>query len=273
VKSKELYPGIFSRHAAAYSRRLDQIMARGEARGRQRMIDLAALETGMTVLDIACGPGNITRRLAAQVGAGGQVVGIDLAPGMIELAQAAGLGNARFEVMDMESLAFPDASFDAAVCGHGLQFAPDLGRALREARRVLRTGARLAASVPVTGERESVWALLQSVIDAWLPPAPQATDQTATRATVADAAAFRKVALDAGFSSASVEMVEEHVRWASADQLVSMFTTWWDCASRLEEVDESRREGFHKEATAALLTRFPGPIDTTGRNHVLLAIA
>jgi ubiquinone/menaquinone biosynthesis C-methylase UbiE len=268
-----MYPAIFSRHAAAYQRRLEGIMARGEARGRQRAIDLAEVRPGMKVLDLACGPGNLSRVLAGLVAPGGEVVGVDLAPGMVELARAAAIPGARFEIMDIERLEFPDASFDAAVCGHGIQFAPDLGQALREAHRVLKPRGPFAASVPTTGVRESVWALLDTVIDRWLPPATQAVDQKATRATVADAPAFRRAALDAGFVSAEVEVVDESVRWESADQLVSMFTSWWDCASRLDTIDDVRQRGFIDEATSTLRARYPGSIDTTGRNHVLLAIA
>jgi ubiquinone/menaquinone biosynthesis C-methylase UbiE len=273
VKSKDLFPAIFSRHAAAYARRLDGIMARGESLGRQRAIDLAEIEPGMRVIDLACGPGNLTRLLAALAGPGGEVVGVDLAPGMIELARASAMDNTRFEVMDVEQLAFPDAYFDAAVCGHGLQFAPDLGHALREARRVLKGTGRLTASVPLTGVRESVWVLLDGIIDRMLPPAPKAVDQAATRATVADAAALRDAALAAGFASAQVELIEEAVTWESADQLVSMFTSWWDCASRLEGLDRARREAFIQEALSTLRRKFPRSITTTGRNHVLLAVA
>jgi hypothetical protein len=48
-----------------------------------------------------------------------------------------------------------------------------------------------------------------------------------------------------------------------------MFTGWWDCASRLETVDPSRREGFMQDALATLKRDHPGAITTTGRNHVL----
>ncbi|HEV2967668.1 MAG TPA: methyltransferase domain-containing protein [Candidatus Dormibacteraeota bacterium] len=273
MKSKELFPQVFGRHALAYQERIEQVMARGEARGRLRVLELVDAQPGMRVLDLACGPGNLSRRLAEQVSPGGEVVGVDLAPGMIEVARAAGIPNARFEVMDIERLTFPGGYFDAAVCGHGLQFAPDLALALREARRVLRGGARFAASVPVEGNNESVWALLETVIDRRLPPAPQATDQRPTRAAIADREQFGRAALDAGFASAEVEVIEEHVRWESAEQLVSMFTSWWSCASRLDGIDDTGRRQFTKEAIETIKRAHPGAIDTTGRNHVLFAVA
>ncbi len=272
MKSKELFPAIFSRHAAAYERRLGQIMSRGEARGRQRAIELVDARPGMHVLDLACGPGTLTRPLARLVAPGGEVVGVDLAAGMIELARRAGIPNARFEVMDIEQLAFAEASFDAAICGHGLQFVPHLARALGEARRVLRPGSRFVASVPATAHGRSVLSLLDAVIDRWLPPAPRAVDESATRAVVADPDAFTEAALAAGFASAHVEVIEETVSWESAEQMVALFASWWDCAVRLDAVDAARRQGFLDDALATVRAAHPGRIETTGRNLVLLAI-
>jgi SAM-dependent methyltransferase len=225
----------------------------------------------MRILDLACGPGNLSRRLAAQVAPGGEVVGVDLAPGMVELARSAGIPNARFAVMDIERLEFAGATFDVAVCGHGLQFVPDLPRALREACRVLKAGGLLAASVPSSPVKDSVWGLLGGVIDRRLPPAPKVVDQEPTRVTVGDRQAFRSAAIEAGFASAHVEVIEEEVRWESAEQLVSMFTSWWDCASRLDTVEPSRREEFMQDAVATLKREHPGTILTTGRNLVLEA--
>jgi ubiquinone/menaquinone biosynthesis C-methylase UbiE len=272
LKSKELFPAVFSRHALAYQQRLEQVMARGEARGRMRVLELVDAHAGMRVIDLACGPGTLSRHLAKSVSPGGEVVGVDLAPGMIELARAS-IPGARFEVMDIERLEFADGSFDAAVCGHGLQFAPDLAAALSEARRVLRPDGRLAASVPVEETNDSVWTVLDTVIDRWLPPAPQAPDRNPTRAAVADVHRFGQAALDAGFATALVEVIEENVSWASAEQLVAMFTSWWSCASRLDEIDDQRRRGFTKEAVETLQRAYPAVIETTGRNHVLFAVA
>jgi ubiquinone/menaquinone biosynthesis C-methylase UbiE len=270
VSSKEFFPGVFSRHALAYQQRLDQIMARGEARGRMRAVELLEVRPGMHVLDMACGPGTLSRPLAALASPGGDLVGVDLADGMIELARAAGIPNARFEVMDIEELEFADGSFDAVVCGHGLQFVPDLGRALREARRVLRDGGRFTASVPATAVKESVWKLIDSVIDRHLPPPPVAVDRERTGITVTDPLALERAALHAGFGSARVEVIEETVHWESPQHLVAMFTSWWDCAARLEGIVPGDRHAFMEDAVAAISREHPGTIVTTGRNHVLV---
>jgi ubiquinone/menaquinone biosynthesis C-methylase UbiE len=273
VKSKELFPQVFSRNAVAYQRRLEDIMSRGESTGRMRALELVAARPGMRVLDLACGPGTLSRLLAANVLPGGEVVGVDLAPGMIALASSMNIPAARFELMDIEQLAFNSAFFDAAVCGHGFQFVPDLPRALSEARRVLRPKGRLAASVPVSTRREPVWALLDSVIDRWLPPAPETVDQRPTRATVQDAAAFRNAALEAGFATSRVELIGEEVHWESAEHMVTNFMGWWDCASRLEGMDEVRRQEIMDDAITTLRRQHPGRIETKGRNHVLFAEA
>ena len=272
MKSKDLFPAIFSRHAADYKQRLDEIMARGEARGRQRVIDALDVHPGMRVVDLACGPGTLSEPLAQRVAPGGEVVGVDLAPGMIELARALVIPNARFEVMDIEQLDFPDASFDAAACGHGLQFVPDLGRALREVHRVLRPGSRFAASIPIDGGHQA-WSALDRVVDRWLPPAPQPTDRNATRSVVGDAGAFRGALRDAGFGQADVEVVEQKVVWDSAEQLVERAMSWWDLASRVDAISPEKRERFVDEAVESVRSEHPGRIETFARNHVAVATA
>lgn len=272
MKAKDLYPAIFSRHAIAYQQRLEEMMSRGEARGRLRLLELAAVQPGMRVLDLACGPGTMSRLLAERASPGGAVVGVDLAPGMVRAARRS-TPNASFAVMDVESLALADSSFDAAVCGHGLQFVPDLGRALREARRVLRASGGLCTSIPAAEVKESVWALIDEVVDRWLPPSPVVVDADATRATVSEPAPLRAAALEAGFHEATVESIEEEVLWESAEKLVSMFMGWWDFGFRIEGMDSSTRAAFEREATEALRRKHPGVIRTLGRTLVMRAAA
>ncbi|MDX8505472.1 class I SAM-dependent methyltransferase [Mesorhizobium captivum] len=108
---------------------------------------LPFLKSDMRLLDIGCGPGNITATLAAHVGA---AVGIDIQPRSIaaadELVEAAGIGNLSFREADMTTLPFDDEAFDAvffhAVLYH--QDQPTLTRTLAEAMRVLRPGGLVA---------------------------------------------------------------------------------------------------------------------------------
>jgi ubiquinone/menaquinone biosynthesis C-methylase UbiE len=273
--AKDLYPGTFSRHAAAYKQRLDEVMARSESRGRTAVIDWVDPTPGKRILDLACGPGTLSYRLAREVSPGGEVVGIDLATGMIELARREappGLP-VRFEIMDMEELRLPDAQFDAAVCGHGLQFLPNLLRALTEARRVIKPNARMAASVPVDPAQPSeAQAILERVISRDLPPAPRARDQFSTRRTVEDEDAFATIARQAGFREARVARFEESTTWRSPQHYIQMASGWWSMAIRLDAVSPAQRAALLARGVRAIESELgTGPLAIAGATNVLLA--
>jgi ubiquinone/menaquinone biosynthesis C-methylase UbiE len=137
------------------------------------LLDAAGLKPGHHVLDVACGPGIPSLMAARLVGPTGAVTGVDLAPGMIELARArAGeraIGNALFQEGDAESLPFPDETFDVVLCSHGLVHTTDRGKALREMRRVLRPApAALALSAWSTPDRAlPVGIVAKAIRDLW----------------------------------------------------------------------------------------------------------
>jgi ubiquinone/menaquinone biosynthesis C-methylase UbiE len=275
--AKELYPSTFSRVAQAYKQRLDEVMARGESRGRAAVIDWVDPKPGKRILDLACGPGTLTYRLARDVLPEGEVVGIDLAPGMIELARREAPPGLplRFELMDMEDLRFPDGYFDAAACGHGLSFVPDLLKALTEARRVIKAGARMAASVPVDPHAVSdAQAVLERAVGGDLPPAPRARDQFSTRQIVEDEAALTTIARQAGFHEVRVERFEEFTTWASPERFVEMAAGWWSMAVRLDQVGPPKRTAILARAVRAIEAELgPGPLHLAGATNVLRAIA
>jgi ubiquinone/menaquinone biosynthesis C-methylase UbiE len=133
------------------------------------MLDMVALSPGDRVLDVACGTGLVSLRMAAAVGAAGEVVGIDISDRMIEAASrvAADLGvsNARFLRSGAEEVPLADGSFDAAVCGLGLMYVPEPVDALREMRRLVGPGGRVAAAV--WGARQQCgWAEIFPITDA-----------------------------------------------------------------------------------------------------------
>jgi SAM-dependent methyltransferase len=102
-------------------------------------------------LDVACGPGLVTRALAPRVG---QIVGVDLTPAMVEMArrESAGVENARFELADASRLPFPDGAFDGAVTRFSMHHMPAPGRVVREMARVVRPGGWVAVSDHVTSD-------------------------------------------------------------------------------------------------------------------------
>ena len=108
-----------------------------------RLIARLAPRPGETWLDVATGTGPLALRAAR---AGATVVGVDLAPSLIEtarqLAAAAGLA-IQFEVGDCERLAHPAASFDVVVSSFGTIFAPDHAVVAAELARVCRPGGKL----------------------------------------------------------------------------------------------------------------------------------
>ena len=105
------------------------------------LAERAAVRRPQRVLEIAAGTGVVTRRLAAALPAGCEIVATDLNPGMIEQARAVGtVRPVEWQAADGQQLPFADASFDAVVCQFGVMFFPDKAKAFSEARRVLRSG-------------------------------------------------------------------------------------------------------------------------------------
>lgn len=107
---------------------------------------LANVGPGQRVLDVACGTGILARQLATRVGPSGSVVGLDVTPGMIEVARQVA-PDLEWKLGAAEALPFPDQAFDGVVSQFGLMFFPDRVRSLREMLRVLAPGGHLALAV------------------------------------------------------------------------------------------------------------------------------
>lgn len=130
---------------------------------------IAELRPGEVVLDLGSG-GGIDCFLAAQrVGAAGRVIGLDMTPDMIRLAQRnakkLGVSNVEFRYGEMEDIPLPDGSVDVIISNCVINLSPDKQAVFGEAHRVLRPGGRLSVSdIVVDGELPPA---IRNRLDAW----------------------------------------------------------------------------------------------------------
>jgi SAM-dependent methyltransferase len=116
-----------------------------------------------TVLEVGCGEGELAARMTQELAA--SVAAVDQSPRMVELTRARGVDA---HVADVQSLPFPDASFDVVLAAWMLYHVPDLPRALSEISRVLRPGGRLVAVTNAADHLRELFAL--GGIDHWELP-------------------------------------------------------------------------------------------------------
>jgi ubiquinone/menaquinone biosynthesis C-methylase UbiE len=180
VQTKAEVAGVFGRTAPLY----DRVGPRFFSHFGHRLVELARIPSGARVLDVATGKGAVLVPAAAAVGPRGRVTGIDLSEAMVQEAvqeiDRLGLENAEVLEMDAEDLRFPDASFDCVLCAFAIFFFPRLDRALREMRRVLRPGGRIAVTTWDSSFDEQ-WRWFDELVKAHLPPEAEPEQTVASR--------------------------------------------------------------------------------------------
>lgn len=125
------------------------------------MIEQLALQPGQRVLELAAGPGDTGFLSAELVKPAGTLLSSDASAAMLAVAReralALGVENVEFAQLDLEWIDLPTATVDAVLCRWGLMLVADPSAALREARRVIRPGGRIALAVWDLPERNP-WA-------------------------------------------------------------------------------------------------------------------
>jgi ubiquinone/menaquinone biosynthesis C-methylase UbiE len=144
----------FDSHADYYEASQYRTRRRTFVNGRHEQIVALLGDLGVsrdaTVLDAGCGPGNLVPEFAQRYA---RVLAMDASPRMLAIAasNASAFDNVEYQVGSIEALPFANESIDL-VCSAGvIEYLPDCGQAIREMRRVLRTGGRLI--LPTTNAR------------------------------------------------------------------------------------------------------------------------
>jgi ubiquinone/menaquinone biosynthesis C-methylase UbiE len=210
-----------------------------------------ALHAGDRVLDAACGTGIVTRVAAQRCGALACIIGVDLNAGMLDVARAhtptTGVP-VEWRQGDICALPCPDESFEVVVCQQGLQFVPDPGAALREMRRVLVPGGRVALTV--FSEIPAYYVALADALTRHV--STDAATSCLSRYTLRDATRLWHLVNDAGFDAIEMHALEIGRRMPSSAASVVEGMARAPYARDVAAVDEDIRYAIGQEVSAAL---------------------
>ncbi|HET6758173.1 MAG TPA: class I SAM-dependent methyltransferase [Propionibacteriaceae bacterium] len=262
--------------AAAAWRRWQPVIDGWLREGTDLMLDLAEVEAGARVLDVAAGAGGQSFAAAQRVGLEGEVLATDIAENLVryleEDAAAAGLTQVRAAVMDGEDLHVPPGRFDAVICRLGLIYLPDRKAALSGMREALRPGGRLGAIVYSTPAANRFFSVPVSIIRraAQLPPPLPGQPGPFSLGTPD---VLRHELEAAGFVDVDVRALQAPLQLASAAECVRFERESFGALHQmLAGLGADAQAAVWQEITDAL-TEFEGPDGFVGPCELLVVAA
>ncbi len=200
------------------------------------VIDRLGPQADQAWLDLACGTGAVAERAAAL---GAPVIGIDLAPALIETARTRAIERdleIDYRVGDCEALELPDASVDVVSSTFGIMFAPDHEAVAGELARVLRPGGRLALAgwTPSSGVAD-----IFKLMAPFQPGPPPSNpfdwgDEDTVRELLADTFTL------------TFERHDSVVEFASGEEYWELFSTSYGPTKTLADGLGERRDDLHR---------------------------
>jgi SAM-dependent methyltransferase len=211
---------VWARAAQAWERWQEELRE-ATAPVSEWLVRAIAPTPGQRLLELAAGPGETGFIAAAGIAPGGVLISSDQAIEMVEVARRRAasleLTGVEFAVIDAQRMDLESASVDAVLCRFGYMLMDDRPAALRETRRVLRPGGRVALAVWDTPDR-NLW-MAAPVIQlvsrgAMSPPPPDAP----TPFSLANRDALRALLEGAGFAEITIDGIDFQQTYASFDR-------------------------------------------------------
>ncbi len=238
--------------AATGWRKWSELIDRSASAVSERLVELAGVEPGSRVLDVAAGYGEPSLTAARVAGPEGSVVASDISAEMLaygrERASAAGLDNIEFVESDAAGLDFAEGSFDSALSRFGIIFEPDGEGAAARVRAFLKPGGRMA--IASWGQPEEVPFIAIPMATAIqrlnVPPPPPGTPGPLSRPTPE---ALGGLLEGGGFSEVRTEDVQVTMEWESPEE----FTTFVkDIAPPIRAIIDPHPEEVQDETWQAI---------------------
>jgi SAM-dependent methyltransferase len=223
----------------------------------QMLLAEAAAAPGERVLDVGCGPGATALPLAAAVGPGGHVTGIDISEPMLGLLRRRiaerGIANLTALLADAQTHAFPPASFDLLTSRFGVMFFADPAAAFRNLAGALRPGGRLAMAVWASIADNVHWKIPYDITVARVGPPAPALPYAPGPMAFRDPEYLRGILSPAGFAEIGVDKRTFHVIGRGAASEAEHAGVLGPSGRLLDEkgADEATRQAIVKETELA----------------------
>lgn len=188
------------------------------------LLDAVGVAAGDHLLDVACGTGAIARRAASRVGPDGQVTGLDLGSGMLEVAGRIE-PSVEWVEGDATALPFDDNSFDAVVSSFGLMFFRDRERAIAEMIRCVRPGSQVGVAVWDSLARSEAYATTVALLERMA--GSDAADALRAPFDLGDTSELVRLFEDAGTTTLTVETRVGTARFPSVRTMVEAELRGW----------------------------------------------
>jgi enediyne biosynthesis protein CalE5 len=242
----------------------------------ERLVELAQVDVGDRVLDVAAGYGEPALTAAIRVGREGRVVATDISGEMLafgrERATEAGLDNVEFVEADAASLDFPAANFDAALSRWGIIFEPEPEATAARVRGFLKGGARMAISSWGPIDTVPMFALTMGTLVKRLQitPPPPGTPGPLARPTPD---AIGSLLEGGGFSNVEVEEIDVVFEYSSPEEFVSCIREIAPpITALLAEYPDDVQADVWAAITDATRDQAGGDVPFTLSNRALLAV-
>jgi ubiquinone/menaquinone biosynthesis C-methylase UbiE len=230
----------------------------------ERMLDLAEVQPGHRVLDIATGIGEPALRAASRVGPAGRVVATDLSSRMLDFARARatslGLTNVEFMEVDAERLDFPDSSFDVVLCRWGITSLPNPSNTLAAIRRMLTPNGSFATAVWEAGPRGRPLASLASAVAREMFDSPSPPQEASTMPGSARKALEEEM-IHAGFRHVRVEEMKMALGFPTTEDCIQYLM---DVSPELAALLSARSSGEQAEYRRSVADKLRQFVATDG---------